>query len=192
MSVGQPVTGLTPGATYHFRLVVLAGGTTYDEHDKTFVAGGTTSKRLTFKLDKVTAADVYGSPFVISGTLSGLGGANAPIALQASPYPYLEPFVNIGAAGTTNAVGAFSFRISNLTTSTQFRVITLGTLPVYSPVVTEQVALNVSLRVSATKRPGFVLLVAVKPCRFPALIDHLRRCELYGVAETEARERFPY
>jgi hypothetical protein len=66
--------------------------------------------------------------------------------------------VNVGAPGTTNAVGAFSFRISNLMTSTQFRVVTLGKLPLYSPVVTEQVALNVSLRVRATKRTGFVRL----------------------------------
>jgi hypothetical protein len=78
--------------------------------------------------------------------------------LQASPYPYLEPFVNIGATGTTNAAGAFAFRVRNLTGDTQFRVATLGKLPIYSPVVTEQVALNVTLRAEPTKRVGFVRL----------------------------------
>jgi hypothetical protein len=34
---------------------------------------------------------------------------------------------------------------------------------------------------AATKRPGFVLLVAVKPCKLPTLSDHLRRCELFGL-----------
>ena len=43
---------------------------------------------------------------------------------------------------------------------------------------------------AATKRPGFVLLVAVRPCKFPTLSDHLRRCELFGVPEDVARLRF--
>jgi hypothetical protein len=35
-----------------------------------------------------------------------------------------------------------------------------------------------------------VLLVAVKPCRFPTLTDHLRRCELYGIPDDQKRQRF--
>jgi tetratricopeptide (TPR) repeat protein len=43
---------------------------------------------------------------------------------------------------------------------------------------------------AAEKRPGFVLLVAVKTCKLPTLSDHLRRCELFGVPEDAARLRF--
>jgi hypothetical protein len=43
---------------------------------------------------------------------------------------------------------------------------------------------------TAEKRPGFVLLVAVKPCTLPTLSDYLRRCELFGVPEDAARYRF--
>ena len=43
---------------------------------------------------------------------------------------------------------------------------------------------------AASKRPGFVLFVVVKPCRLPTLADHIRRCELYGVPEEAARTRF--
>ena len=43
---------------------------------------------------------------------------------------------------------------------------------------------------AAAKRPGFVLLIAVKPCKFPTLSDHLRRCELFGLPEEAARLRF--
>ena len=43
---------------------------------------------------------------------------------------------------------------------------------------------------SAKNRPGFILLVVVKPCHIPTLSDHLRRCELFGVAEQAARLRF--
>jgi hypothetical protein len=49
---------------------------------------------------------------------------------------------------------------------------------------------NAALWQAVTKRPGFVLLVAVKPCRLPTLSDHLRRCELHSIPEDEARRRF--
>jgi hypothetical protein len=49
---------------------------------------------------------------------------------------------------------------------------------------------NAALWQAAAKRPGFVLLVGVKPCRLPTLADHIRRCELFGVPEDAARQRF--
>jgi hypothetical protein len=49
---------------------------------------------------------------------------------------------------------------------------------------------NAALWQAAAKRPGFVLLVAVKPCKLPTLSDHIRRCELFGVPEDAARLRF--
>jgi hypothetical protein len=49
---------------------------------------------------------------------------------------------------------------------------------------------NAALWQAAGKRPGFVLLVAVKPCTIPALSDHIRRCELFGVPEDAALIRF--
>jgi hypothetical protein len=49
---------------------------------------------------------------------------------------------------------------------------------------------NAALWQAASKRPGFVILVAVKPCRFPTLTDHLRRCELYGIPDDQKRDRF--
>ncbi len=48
---------------------------------------------------------------------------------------------------------------------------------------------NAALWQAAARRPGFVLLVAVEPCRLPTLADHIRRCELYGVPEDVARRR---
>jgi hypothetical protein len=48
---------------------------------------------------------------------------------------------------------------------------------------------NAAIWQAAAKRPGFVLFVAVKPCKLPSLIDHYRRCEVYGVPDEEARRR---
>jgi hypothetical protein len=49
---------------------------------------------------------------------------------------------------------------------------------------------NATLWQAASKRPGFVLLVVVKPCRLPTLSDHIRRCDLFGVPKEAARQRF--
>jgi tetratricopeptide (TPR) repeat protein len=49
---------------------------------------------------------------------------------------------------------------------------------------------NAAIWQAAAKRPGFVLFVAVRPCRLPSLIDHYRRCELYGISDAEACRRF--
>jgi hypothetical protein len=45
---------------------------------------------------------------------------------------------------------------------------------------------NAAIWQAAAKRPGFVLFVAVKPCRLPSLIDHYRHCQLYGLVDDEA------
>jgi TIR domain len=49
---------------------------------------------------------------------------------------------------------------------------------------------NEALWQAAAKRPGFVLMVAVKPCKLPTLSDHMRRCELFGLPDEAARLRF--
>jgi tetratricopeptide (TPR) repeat protein len=43
---------------------------------------------------------------------------------------------------------------------------------------------------SVNKRPGFTLIVVVKPTTIPTLSDHLRRCELFNKPEAQARADF--
>lgn len=49
---------------------------------------------------------------------------------------------------------------------------------------------NAALWQAANKRPRFVLLVVVKPCKLPTLADHIRRCEIFGIPEEAAIVRF--
>jgi tetratricopeptide (TPR) repeat protein len=42
---------------------------------------------------------------------------------------------------------------------------------------------------AAKDRPNFALPVIVEPCKVPTLFAHLKRCDLYGLAEDEARAR---
>lgn len=152
VAVGQPVTGLVPGAVYHFRIVAAnAVGTTFGR-DHT-----TKGTKLAFEIPR-TAQDVFGSPFILTGTLTGQSAANHRIALQASPFPYLEPFTTIGLPGVTNSAGRFSFRVANLNASTQFRVSTLDALPVYSRVLTVSVDVRVVLHVRVSSRGKLVRL----------------------------------
>ena len=43
---------------------------------------------------------------------------------------------------------------------------------------------------AAKKRPGFLLLVEVKACTLPSLLDHYRHCKLFDAPEDAARLRF--
>jgi hypothetical protein len=43
---------------------------------------------------------------------------------------------------------------------------------------------------AAKERSDFVLFVVVKRCALPSLIDHFRRCELFGLPDDAARQRF--
>ena len=46
---------------------------------------------------------------------------------------------------------------------------------------------NAALWQAANKRPGFVLVVVVKPCRLPTLSDHYKRVELFGLPEEDRK-----
>jgi hypothetical protein len=49
---------------------------------------------------------------------------------------------------------------------------------------------NAALWQATKQRPNFVLFVVVKPCKLPNLVDHLKRCELFGLPEEARREKF--
>jgi hypothetical protein len=190
VKVGATIGGLKPAATYHYRLVAVSGGISYPGKDRTFIAakgGG----RLAIKLARITAPDVYGSPFVLSGALSGIGAGSQPISLEASPFPYMDPFAAIGVPGKSNEAGAFSFRISNLLVSTQFRVVTLGPLPLQSPAVTIHVAPKVILRVKHSSVPGLVRLYGtVTPAQarnVRVLIQYEKPVRPHGKQESTSR-----
>ena len=90
--------------------------------------------------------------------MTGLGNANREVVLEASPYPFLEAFSSVGVATHTDAAGRFSFRVPSLTKTTQFRVSTPGTRPIYSRAITQLVAVKVNLKVRASGHPGLVRL----------------------------------
>jgi hypothetical protein len=154
IKVGKAVSAVAIG--YHYRLVASNADGTSIGNDRTI----SSKKRTTagFKLVKTTEPTVYGGTYVLSGTLTGAGNANSSVELQSSPFPFLEPFAAVGIPSHTDAAGRFSFRVADMTKSTQFRVSTLDPRPFYSQVATQNVAARVTLKVRSSGTRGLVRL----------------------------------
>jgi hypothetical protein len=167
--VAVPVTGLSVGTTYHYRLVAVNATGTSEGADRTF----TTKKiPLKFTLAANPSRGLFDSPFTVDGTLSGTGSADHAVVLQANPFPYLAGFKAIANPELTSASGSFSFGVPGLTQNTQLRVATLETPPVSSPTVVELVAVRVTLHLRPVGRRGYARLFGtVTPAEPVALVD---------------------
>jgi hypothetical protein len=168
VKVTQLIAGLQSGTVYHYRIVATNAVGTSVGQDVAF-----TTKKIPLMLKIATAPDpvVFGSPFSVSGVLSGTGSANHTIVLQANPFPYSAGFKTTGNPLSTDATGAFAFPVANLPQNTKFRVVTLDLPTVKSPVVAERVAVRVSLHVHSTGRSRFVRLYGnVAPAEVGALV----------------------
>ena len=153
--VGQPISGLQPGATYHYKLVVVGPeGARFEEHERVLVTRATPQSFVVPRSVQAT----YGQSFLLSGMLLGTGNAAQSIVLQASAFPYLESFTTIGPPATTTSTGAFSFRVGNLRTSTQLRLMEGGLLPFFSPIINAFVAPKITFHVRSSSQPGLVRL----------------------------------
>jgi hypothetical protein len=153
-AVGQPVAGLASGVAYHYRIVAVYGaGQLVFGRDRTFTTKVVPPKVELTKVGQVTV----GVPFLLRGTLSGLSVAHVSVILQASPFPYLQTFTPLGIPATTDAFGRFAFRVANLTSSTQFRALTVGLRPTYSPVIKVGAAPRVTFH-ARSSRVGLVRL----------------------------------
>jgi hypothetical protein len=182
--VGHTISHLTPGVTYHYRVLAVPSADPPEQFVPTVVCATpsvvicgrdawftTRSIPLVVTLEKAPP-ETYGSPFVVSGTLTGTGNAGQPIALQASPFPYLEAFSSIGVPAVTNTSGDFSFRVANLSANTQLRASTLTPLPIFSPFITIRVSPRIILHVHSSGVPGLVRLYGtITPATNGALVN---------------------
>ncbi len=168
VKVSQALTGLQPATVYHYRIVAVSPAGTTNGKDRIF----TTAKvPLSLQIAGVPNPVVFGDSFNVEGTLSGTGGANHEVVLQANPFPYTAGFKNVGNPEVTNVTGGFSFPFPGLLENAQLRVMTVGKPAVTSPVVLESVAVRVSFHVRRTRRRGYIRLYgAVAPAEVGALV----------------------
>jgi hypothetical protein len=156
--VTQPIAGLQPYTTYHFRVVASSPTGTATGKDVTF-----TTKKIPLSLTATVAPNPvgFGNPLRVSGTLSGTGSTGAQVVVQADLFPYASGFRNITSQAVTNAAGGFAFSIANLPNNAKLRIATLTKPATYSPVISESVALRVSLHVRPARHRGFVHLYGI-------------------------------
>ena len=169
VKVGQSVTGLLPG--YHYRIVGIypgpAGPVTVTGTDKSF--GGGKANKTKFNLPKgkeEQISTVYGGTAILTGSLGGLNGAGQPLSLQATPFPYRDPFTTLGGTVLTSRTSSFVFKIAKLTQNTEFRILTVAPRPVYSPVIVVHVTPRITLHVRSAGHTGLYRLYGtVAPAR---------------------------
>lgn len=151
VKVSQYITGLQPGTTYHYRVVATNATGTTNGNDRSF-----TTPRVPLSLQIVGVPNPvpFGDPFTVEGSLTGTGSANHPIVLQANPFPYTAGFKTLGNPELTTSSGGFSFPVVGLLQNTQLRVQTVGSPTVTSPVLLENVAIQVSFHARRTHRRG--------------------------------------
>ncbi len=162
------LTGLQPGTSYHYRILAVNDAGTVDGRDRTFT---TASVPLSVQIAGVPNPVIFGDAFYVEGNLSGTGGANHEVALQADPFPYLAGFHDVGNPEVTNSTGGFSFPYVGLLENAQLRVVTVGKPEVLSPVIVEGVAVRVSFHARRARRRGYFYLYGdVAPAEVGALV----------------------
>ena len=166
--VSALIATLSVDTVYHYRLVAVNASATKEGPDRTF----TTKKiPLTLQVQATPSRDLFGSPFLVQGTLSGTGSANHPVVVEANPFPYLAGFKPIISPVLTNAGGSFSISVAHLSANTQLRVSTLETPAVNSRVLVELVQVRVTLHLRRTARRGYARLYGtITPAQTGAVV----------------------
>jgi hypothetical protein len=168
IKVGDALTGLSPNTLYHYRVIATSSAGKALGADRTFTTG---KIPLSLQIVGVPNPVLFGSPFLVEGTLSGTGAANHEIALQVNQFPFTHGFATQGNMELTNSLGGFSFPVIGLTQNAQLRVITIGKPALTSAVLTEQVAVRVTFHARRTHHHDvYRLYGTVTPSEVGALI----------------------
>ena len=188
-AVSAALTGLQPNTTYHFRLVAFSTAGTTRAGDHTFKTPQIpTTSTISVSQNPV----VYSQTVLITGSLTGPNVGGQKVALQSKPFPFTDPFKQIGNTVVTTAAGGYSFSFPPPSTM-QFRVVDQSKPSVVSPTVIQSVALWTTLRVRHLHRSRHRVRFRgrVMPARVgnPVLIQRRTRKGWATVAFTLTRAR---
>jgi hypothetical protein len=113
-NVAADVTGLTPGTTYHYRLVATNASGSIPGKDKQF----TTRPAVSIGTSATTI--LWGRSVTVSGQVFGTAVSGITVALQENPYPF-GGFGQV-ATTTTDTSGHYQF-IRPVVANTAYRVV---------------------------------------------------------------------
>jgi phosphodiesterase/alkaline phosphatase D-like protein len=175
VSVDTAIAGLSPGTTYHYRIVAGNHFGTSLGADRVFTTIG--PSRVTLGASPGTI--VFGQSSTLAGNVVTSKPARTTVTLQRSRSAF-GPFVNF-ATTTTATNGAYSFGPRVFGVSSYFRVVAGG---VKSPTVHVGVRFRVSLFVNnARPRPGQLV-------RFHGIVVPPRNFHLVAVQRFGANHRW--
>lgn len=148
--VSASISGLTPGTTYHFRLVATNASGTKASGDKTFRTAAGIS--LTASARTIT----LGRQTVLSGQLTAASPGGVKVTLEADPAPYNASEFKAATTATTDSTGKFTFTQAP-SANTAYRV-TARNPSAASATVTVRVRLRVTMTLSTAhpRRGGAV------------------------------------
>jgi hypothetical protein len=157
-SASADLTQLAPSTTYHYRLVAANGSGNAQGADMTFTtlaAGQAPPGGNAVTIAAAPASVLFGRATTITGQVTGDGNAGVQVTLQSQPAP---PATTTGftdvVSTTTDANGNYSFTQLPLV-NTQYQAEAKASPKVMSPVVTVNVRIAVSLKLSdATPKRG--------------------------------------
>lgn len=146
------VAGLTPGTTYHFRIVASNSAGTSVGADATFttplLSGALPpAAQNTVTISATPASVTFGNATLIKGSVTGPANAGVQVTLEASEYPYTSGFKPTGLTTTTTSTGAYSLAVKP-SVNTHYLVIAKTAPPTSSPDVGVTVRVRVGLRLS--------------------------------------------
>jgi hypothetical protein len=136
------VGSLTPGTTYHYRLLITSPAETKPGADRSFTT------RAGISLAPAPGVITTGQQTTLSGQLIAANRAGVKVTLKADPAPFNAYELIPVATATTDATGRFTFSQAP-TANTEYRV-TADNPYAFSAIVTAMVRLRVALAVSTT------------------------------------------
>lgn len=151
--VSVTVTGLSPGTTYHFRLVATNPSGSDTGNDAVFTTAAANyplppaPQANAVTITAVPALLAFGRSTVISGQVTGPRNGAVVVDLQANAFPFTGGFKNTGATTTTDATGTYAFTVKPAA-HTRYQVVAKASPPVASPVVEVRVRLAVAFKAS--------------------------------------------
>lgn len=150
--VDADVTGLTPGTTYHFRLVAVNSDGTSFGSDATFTTpasggGGPGNTQNTVTIGATPTTVTFGRATTIAGQVTGPDNAGVKLTLEEDPFPFGDGFKATPLTATTDASGNYTLTVMP-GSNTRYRIDAKTKPPVTSGEVGVDVRVKVSLRLS--------------------------------------------
>ena len=183
------LTTLKSSTTYHFRIVAQNADGTVNGPDRNFKTAAPTTTPV-FTPNPVT----YGDPVYVSGNIVGSGASGADVTLFGRPFPFTDPFAQVGNTVVADASGNYLFVLASALSSSQYEVQAKTSPPFTSSIETLQVASRISLHVQGKVKKGhkvrFHGIVAPGQDGIVVEIQKRKRNGTFGVfARTNLRHR---